>query len=129
MEIPPDNEVNLADAMKRVTRQLIATCDNRIELFIVELQEERERLLRAIGLTLGVAAFGLLAGITLTILIAVTLGKPFLIVTLVVLTLLYAAAAVFLSFRLARLQRNWETLSGTLDQLRKDRECLEKQLA
>jgi uncharacterized membrane protein YqjE len=129
METPPENEVNLADTMKRVTQQLIATCDNRVELFIVELQEERERLLWAIGLTLCVVAFGLLAGMTLTAVIAITLGRHFLIAALIILTLIYAAAAALLCIRLARLQRNWETLSGTLDQLRKDRECLEKQLA
>ena len=33
---------------------------------MVEVQEERERLLRAILLALGVAALGLLTGITLT---------------------------------------------------------------
>ncbi len=30
--------------------------------------------------------------------------------------------------RLVRLQRDWQTLPGTLDQLKKDRECLEKNL-
>jgi uncharacterized membrane protein YqjE len=43
-----------------------------------------------------------------------------------VLTAIYGAIAGFLYTRLLRLQRDWQTLPETLDQLRKDRECLEK---
>jgi uncharacterized membrane protein YqjE len=39
--------------------------ENRLEWLIVEAQEERERLLRAILLAFGGLALGLLAGITL----------------------------------------------------------------
>jgi len=42
------------------------------------------------------------------------------------LTGLYGAAGFCLWRRLAGLQRDWQTLSATLDQLRKDRSCLEK---
>jgi uncharacterized membrane protein YqjE len=45
------------------------------------------------------------------------------------LTALYTVAAALLYVRLVRLQRDWQTLlPTTLDQLRKDRECLEKNL-
>ena len=37
----------------------------------------------------------------------------------------YGGAAVCLYRRLTGLLRDWKTLSGTLDQLRKDRACLE----
>jgi hypothetical protein len=42
---------------------------------------------------------------------------------------LYRATAVCLYRRLTGLLRDWQTLSATLDQLRKDRACLEKTLA
>ena len=48
---------------KRLARLLLAIGENRLELLSVELQEERERLLCAILLALGVAAFSLLAGV------------------------------------------------------------------
>jgi len=48
---------------------------------------------------------------------------------LFILTALYAAAGIFLYRRLIGLLRNWQMLSATLDQLRKDRACLEKILA
>jgi uncharacterized membrane protein YqjE len=40
----------------------LAIGENRFELLMVEVQEERERLLHAIVLALGAAALGLLAG-------------------------------------------------------------------
>jgi len=89
------------------------------------VQEERERLLHAFLLALGVAAFGLLAGLTLTAAIVVLLWAwP--VAVLLTLAVLYGAAAICLCRRLARLLRDWETLPATLDQLRKDRACLEK---
>jgi len=48
-------------------RRLLTIGENRLELLMVEAQGERERLLRAILLALGVLAVGLLAGITLKI--------------------------------------------------------------
>jgi uncharacterized membrane protein YqjE len=46
-----------------------------------------------------------------------------------ILTVLYGAAAICLYRRLTRWLNEWQTLSATLDKLRKDRECLEKILA
>jgi hypothetical protein len=41
------------------------------------------------------------------------------------LTVLYAAAGFYLYRRLIGVMNNWQTLSASLDQLRKDRACLE----
>ncbi|MCX6893968.1 MAG: phage holin family protein, partial [Verrucomicrobia bacterium] len=95
----------------------------------VEVREERERLLHAFLLALGVAAFGLLASIALTGLFVILFWNFSPVVVLLALTGLYAATAVVLYRRLAELLRNWQTLSASLNQLRKDRACLEKFLA
>ena len=47
---------------KRIAQRLLTIGENRLELFLVEVQEERERLLHAVLLLLGVAVFGFLAG-------------------------------------------------------------------
>jgi uncharacterized membrane protein YqjE len=118
----------LATTSKHFVRRLATIGENRLELLAVEVQEERERLLHALLLALGVAAFGLLAGVTLTAAIVVLLWSwPATI--LLVLTGLYAAIGIYLHQRLTGLLRDWQTLSATLDQLRKDRECLENLLA
>jgi len=66
MEPGSANPGQLVDTSKRFARRLLAMGENRFELLMVEVQEERERLLRAILLALGVAALGLLAGMALT---------------------------------------------------------------
>ena len=96
---------------------------------MVEVQEERERALRAILLALSVAVFGFLAGAALTAALVVILWPFSPIGVLLMLAALYSVAAVFLYRHFATLQRNWETLPATLDQLRKDRACLENYLA
>ncbi len=119
----------LATTSKKFVRRLATIGENRLELLAVEVQEERERILRAFLLVLGGAAFGLLAGFTLTAAIAVLLWAYSPVAVLLILTGIYAAAAFFLYRRLTGLLRNWQTLSTSLDQFRKDCECLEKILA
>ena len=129
MESGNANPGRLVDTSKRFARRLLAMGANRFELLMVEVQEERERLLRAILLALGVAALGLLTGITLTAAIVVLLWELSRAGALLALTVLYGAAAVCLYRRLTLLLRNWENLPVTVEQLRKDRACLEKHLA
>ena len=119
----------LAAASKQFARRLLTIGENRLELLTVEVQEERERLLHAFLLALGVAAFGLLAGLALTAAIVVLLWAWSPLAVLLTLTGLYGAAGFYLYRRLTELLRDWQTLSATLDQLRKDRACLEKNLA
>jgi len=115
----------LSTAAKHFALRLLTIGENRLELFTVEVQEERERLLHALLLALGMAVCGLLAGLTLTALIVVLLWSWSPLAVLLVLTGLYALAAAGLYWRLKGLMRDWHSLTATLDQLKKDRACLE----
>ena len=125
MEPSTVNLEQLAATSKHFARRLLTIGENRLELLMVEAQEERVRLLRAILLALGVAAFGLLAGVALTGIIVWLFWKLSPLAVLLALTGLYGAAAAFLYRRLTVLLRDWQSLPATLDQLRKDRACLE----
>ena len=116
----------LASTSKQFARRLLVIGENRLELLAVELQEERERLVCAFLRALGVAALGLLASLTLTAAIVVGLWSWSPLSVLLILTGLYGTGAVLLYRQLTGLLRNWQTLAATLDQLRKDRECLER---
>ena len=116
----------LAATSRHFARRLLAIGENRLELLTVEVQEERVRLLHAFLLALAVAAFGMLAGITLTAAVVVLMWERAPVATLLILTGLYALASVTIYRRLARQLHDWQTLSASLDQLRKDRACLEK---
>jgi uncharacterized membrane protein YqjE len=129
MEPPQHNAGQLVATSKRFVRRLLTIGENRLELLLVEVQEERERLLRGLLLAVGVAAFGLLAGMALTGVIVVLLWDLSRWAALVVLASLYGAAAGCLYRQLSRLLRDWQNLPATFDQLRKDRACLEKTLS
>jgi len=125
MEPATAHLAQMATTSKHFARRILTIGENRLELLMVEMQEERERLLYAILLTLGVAVFVFLAGVALTVAIVVLLWKISPVAVLLVLTGLYAAIALFFYRRFTVLQRNWKTLPATVDQLRKDRTCLE----
>lgn len=129
MEASPVSFRQLARTSKHFARRLLTIGENRLELLMMEVQEERVRLLRAILLALGVAALGLLAGVALTGVLVLLFWNLSPLAVLLALTALYGAAAVFLYLRLAALLRDWQNLPATLDQLRKDRACLENLLA
>ena len=129
MEPDPIQPGPLGETSKRFARRLLTIGENRLELLMVEVQEEREQLLHAILLALGVAALGLLAGMALTGAIVVLLWEVSRVAALLVLTGLYGATAVWLYRRLMLLLGGWLHLPATFEQLRKDGECLRKELA
>jgi uncharacterized membrane protein YqjE len=118
----------LATTSKEFARRLLTIGENRLELLTVEVQEERERLLHTLLLALGVAALGLLAGISLTAAIVVLAWAYSPVAALLALTTLYGAAGICLCRRLNGLLNGWQMLSTSLDQLRKDCVCLETTL-
>ena len=119
----------LTASPKRFARRLLTIGENRLELFMVEAQEGRERFLHAILLALGAAVFGLFAGLTLTTAIVVMLWAYSPVIVLLTLTGFYAASVAYLYQRFTVLLRDWQNFPATLDQIRKDRACLEKNLS
>jgi uncharacterized membrane protein YqjE len=124
----PSSPTSLGEALalaKRLLMHALAIGHGRVELLLVELQEERERVVLALLLAVGAAAFGLLGGIALTLLLVVLTWKFSPVATLAVLCLLYFSVSGFLYLRLAKLRKDWKTLPATADQFQKDRTCLE----
>jgi uncharacterized membrane protein YqjE len=119
----------LAATSKHFARRLLTIGENRLELLSAEVQEEREHHVHIILLAFGVAAFSLLAGLALTAAIVIWLWVYSPVAVLLTLSGLYGATGICLYRRLTGLVRDWQTLSVSLDQLRKDRACLEKILA
>ena len=125
MESPRPTLGEVVGASKRMAQRAVDIGSNRLELLIVELHEERDRLLLTLILALGAAALALLAGIAFTLAIMVLLWDRSPGAAMGILTVLYAAGAAFLYSRVVQLQRTWDMFGASLDQLRKDRECLE----
>lgn len=118
----------IAAASKRLAQGVVDVGENRLELLMVEVEEARERLLHAFMLALGVAVFGLLAGVAFTIGIVVVFWDRSPLAALAILAAVYGGFALYLHARLDGLRGDWQTFSATLGQLRKDRECLANRL-
>ena len=129
METTTANLGSLATASRHFVRTLFTTGQNRLELLVVEMQEARARLLQAILLTLGVAAFGFFALLALNIVVVILLWSYSPVIVLLAMAGFYTVCAAGLYCKLTRLLRDWQMLSATLDQLKKDRAGLEKALA
>jgi uncharacterized membrane protein YqjE len=128
MESTPGSPGQLAASSRQVLRRFLTISGNRVEILLVELQEERERIVLVILLALGVAAFGLLGGVAVTVAVAILFWSLAPVAALLVLAACHLAIALFLYGRLNRIQHDWRSLSATLDQIKKDCECLEHAL-
>ena len=128
METPSNHNSGLIDAGKRVTWRLLSMFHNRVDLLMVEIQEERQRAIRAVLMAMAAAFLSLLAAMTVTAVIACAAGTH-LLTALIIMAIVYIAGVIFFVLKLAHMQRNWDALSSTRDQLQKDRKCLEEHLA
>lgn len=118
--------MSLPGTARRFVHRALSIGENRFQLFVVELQEERDRLLNTVLLAVAIAAVGLLCGITWSAALVIIFWHFGPIPILLILGAVYGLLALVLWRRLVTLRRHQPTLAATLDQLRKDRACLEK---
>lgn len=127
MSEPPQSEGGLLSPVTRLLKTLVNLVENRLELFLVEVQEERVRLVEALLLAVagGVAALMTLILITLTVVVIFWDSHRVLVLVLFSLAYATATAVAFRKLR-ARLNR-WQAFTASLHQIKKDRAWLEKQ--
>jgi uncharacterized membrane protein YqjE len=117
----------LVDSLKRVARTAAAIAQNRLELLLVELQEERSRLFDLLLLAATGIVFGLMTLIVLTFTIVVMFWDGHRIAVLAGLGVTYLAGATLAFRRFSLRLRDEEAFSGTLAELKKDRAWLERE--
>ena len=128
MDQPTPSPGRVSSTTKTLARRLLTIGGNRLELLAVEVQEERERLLQILLLALSMAGFGLMATMTLTAVVVLAFWSCSPLAVLLILSVAYGMVATFFCLKINRLTGQWESFPATLDQIRKDRECLEKTL-
>lgn len=113
----------------RLLLTLVQMVESRVELFAVEWQEQKLRLVEVLVYT-SVAVFlgGLsLVMVTITVVFASWEHPTARLVALIVMTLLYIAGAVAAACRLRHLVKHAEMpFAESLGQLKKDRACLDE---
>src|SRR5436190_14964171 len=103
----------------------LAQVQNRIELFAVEMQEEKARLLRIIVLAAGVFFLAGVAVVMVTLTLVWLAGESARVPVLVGVTALYVAGSVagFLALR-KQLRSSPPPFQDTISELKKDRDWL-----
>ena len=112
---------------QRLLNTALAGVENRIELFLVELREERFRVFEVLLLGCAAALLGFMALLTVTVTLVVIFWDSARVQVLVVLSAFYSLASIGVLWRLKVLLRNWSSFSATLDELKKDRACFEEE--
>ena len=108
---------------KRLADLTLATAHNRVELFAIELQEEKCRLIQALLLSATAIALGLTALTLLTITIVVLFWEDGRVPALCVLSALFVASTAFVIHALRKCLANGPGFKSTLAELEKDRAC------
>ena len=112
-------------SLRKLADLALATVQNRLELFAVELQEEKCRLVEVIILAGTVIALGTIAITLLTITVVLACWENGRLIALLGMSVLYLVGAglAYRSLK-ARLTRDHPFTSSALE-LEKDRACLE----
>jgi uncharacterized membrane protein YqjE len=113
-------------SLRRLLKTGFAIAQNRLELFLVELQAERLRLfdtLLLLGVVLILVAMTLLVS---TVTIVVLCLKHDRLDLLVALMLVYLVATAVAAWRLRARFKGWAPFSATVAELKKDKVCLDE---
>lgn len=121
----PDKKPGVWASLKRIVDTLLATVQNRVELFAVELQEEKCRLVEAILCAAAVAAFGMMTLSLLTFTVVILFWENGRLAALAGLSVLYLVGTALAWRALQARLKARSAFAGTLDELKKDRACLE----
>lgn len=119
------NSNGLFSSLKRLGDLAVGTIHNRVELFAVELQEEKIRLIQSIALTAAAIALGVTALTLLTITVVVIFWEEGRVPALGVLSALYVIATGLVIRALRKSLMGTPGFRGTLGELKKDRACFQ----
>lgn len=111
-------------SLKRIADTLVAAVCNRIELFAVELQEEKGRLVEAILCTAAVVAFGLMTLSLVTLTVVVLFWENGRLIALGCLSVVHLAGTALAWRALQSRLKGRRAFADTVEELRKDCSCL-----
>jgi uncharacterized membrane protein YqjE len=125
MAEPEPAQHGVVESLRRLCDTGLALLQNRAELFAVEIQEQKTRLVRILLLAAAAMFAANMAAIVVTVTIIVLAGERGRVPALIGLCVFYllATAAAFLALR-RELRSAPPPLSGTIGELKKDRECV-----
>jgi uncharacterized membrane protein YqjE len=127
MEEPGENGPGIFASLGRLLKTVLAIAQNRLELLLVEVREERWRFFDALlmaGIVLIMATMTLMAATITIVVVCVKADRLDLVVALV---LLYLAGTIVSFWRLRVRLKQWTPFAATLAELKKDKACLDEE--
>ena len=97
---------------------------NRVELFALELQEEKWRLLQTVLGAAALVALGTITLVLVTLVVVFACWDNARLTALSILSVLYGVGTLALYFKVRTLIKQNRPMSATVDELEKDRACL-----
>ncbi len=117
----PTPDTGVWAAGRRLVAGVLALAEKRLELFTIELQEEKLRLFNLLWRAVAAVVLGFLALITATALLVVCLWETAPVLTLLVVTLAYGLTAAGLAWSIVRqLRQGPRPFAATVAEFRKD---------
>ena len=123
MSDSPPSGGGLFDSVKQLCSTVLSAATNRVELFTVELQEEKCRVIELVMLAAATAVCGLMSVIMLTATILYLLPAHRRWIALVVLCVIYLGGTLAAAIALKKRLHGSKPFSGTLQELKRDGEC------
>jgi uncharacterized membrane protein YqjE len=126
MDGTPPTEGGLLATVTRMLQTLRGLAASRLELFLVELKEDRARMFGALLLLAAGVVCALMTLLLITFTIIVVFWDTHRVLVLTVVTIFYAVTSTmaFVSLR-SRVQR-WQAYPATLEEFKKDYACFKK---
>ena len=126
MEGPEDKRPGIIASLKRLIKTVATIGENRLELLVVEWQEERWRFFEALLLGGIVLILALMTLMVATVAIVVICVNNHQIGLIVALGLGYLVATIACCWRLRSRLKGWAPFAATLAEIKKDKACLEE---
>lgn len=125
MDTPNSSSTGIIDSLRSLGDNLLGSLQDRIELFGIELQEEKLRLIR-IFIWVSVAVFsGMLAVVFASLTLVYLFWETARLAVLGGLTVFYTTAVVTIIFTLRRyFAQQPRPFAATVQELAKDRACI-----
>ena len=126
MDATPPTEGGLLATVTRMFQTLRDVAGNRLELFLIEVKEERARMFAALLLLAVGVACALMTLLLITLTIIVLFWDTHRVLVLVVLTAIYAVTTTVAFVKLRSHLQRWQPYSATLEEIKKDCACFKK---
>ena len=126
MEQPGESGPGLFASLGRLLKTVLSIAQNRLELLLVEAQEERWRAFDALLLAGAVLILALMTLLSATITIVALCLKAERLDLIVALVALYLVGTILSFWRLRNRLKKWVPFAATLAELKKDKACLDE---